>query len=98
MRLWEFMVAMMLTGACLVMTILILITGQSNEALQREVRAKQAAINEGSAIQQRIEAILLDMGRVAATSEPMRRLLQQHGFQVSAQQPTPQEAKPAPSR
>jgi hypothetical protein len=93
------------TGACVILCIVVLALGKSNQSLQLEVQkkqqdlqAQQEQINEGNIISQQIGPNLLrDMATVSVKNEKMKLLLGKHGYQVNTPPPgTPGAATPAP--
>jgi hypothetical protein len=93
------------TGVSLVLSIVVLALGNSNQTLQEEVQkqqqslqAQQEQINEGNIISQQIGPNLLrDMATSSVKNEKMKALLSRHGYNVQVNTPAPGSATPAPA-
>ena len=103
----SFYISVAASGLCLLLSIILLVVGNSNQAAQIEVQKQQAElqkqqeeINKGNSIQQQVGPNLLnDMAVVSANDEKMRQLLSKHGFQVKVNAtPAPGAAAPAPAK
>lgn len=98
-------------GLCLLLSLVVLAIGNSNQSLQtelqkqqQEIQKQQEQINAGTTITQQVgPALVKDMASVALKNEKMKALLKTHGFDVQAA-PTPAASpkaapasKPAPA-
>ena len=96
-----FYISVAASGLCLLLSIIILAVGNSNQSLQQEVQKQQQElqkqqeqINTGSQIQQKVgPALLQDMAQVSLKNEKMKALLGKHGYNVQ-QQATPTPGAP----
>lgn len=103
----SFYISVATSALSLILAIVILAVGSSNQGLQNEIQAQQKEvqkqqgelqkqqeqINTGSQIQQKVgPALLQDMAQVSLKNEKMKALLGKHGYNV---QP-PATPTPAP--
>jgi hypothetical protein len=81
-----------LAGVAAAMAIAIVVMSALNERTQRDLQARQAALNSGvlgPQGQQIGNAILQDMAAAATTNRSMRALLQKHGYNIQTPAGTP---------
>ena len=82
-----------LAGVAAAMAIAIVVMSALNERTQRDLQARQAALNSGvlgPQGQQIGNAILQDMASAAVTNRSMRALLQKHGYTIQPAAATPE--------
>ena len=84
MKRWQFGLLMMLAVACICLALVSIVFARQNQKLQAEVQGQQVIINKGALSQQIGANLLREMAAVASTDEKMRQLLQQNGYNVSA--------------
>jgi len=87
MKPWQFFTALLLALACVGVGVASVLTTRSNIALQGKLQARQEVLNSGllgERGRQLTSNILQDMARASATSEPIRKLLNKYGYNVSA--------------
>ncbi|HEY3664210.1 MAG TPA: hypothetical protein VGL24_13735 [Chthoniobacterales bacterium] len=92
MKRWQFSILLTLGVVCLCLSLVTIVFARENRRLQESVQAQQAIINKGSLSQQIGTNLLREMATVAQTDEKMRTLLQENGFNLSANP----AASPAP--
>lgn len=105
-----FYISVVASSLCLVLSIVVLALGSSNQSLQEEVQKKQQAIQAqqqalqaqqveieaGAQINQKLGPELLkDMASVSAKNEKMKALLAKHGYNVQFKD-APATGTPAP--
>jgi hypothetical protein len=92
------------SGICLLLSIIILTVGGSNQSLQNEIQKQQQAlqaqqepINAGSQISTTVGPNLLkDMATSAVKNDKMKSLLAKHGYNIQVNTPAPGAGTPAP--
>jgi cell division protein YceG involved in septum cleavage len=89
MHKWQYFVSLALSVVALLLTIILIVTGLTNQSTQSELQKQQIEINKGQASQQIGTALLRDMAVVSVNNAKIKDLLGKHGFTV-----TP-NAKPA---
>lgn len=105
-----FYISVVASSLCLILSIVVLAIGSSNQGLQEEVQKKQQAlqaqqqalqaqqveIEAGAQINQKLGPELLnDMANSAVKNEKMKALLAKHGYNVQVKD-TPAAGTPAP--
>lgn len=96
--------SMAVSGACLLLSLSLIVRGCSNNSVQQEIQKQQTqlqgqqeTINSGQAISQQIGPNLLrDMAEAAVTDPPMKALLAKHGYSVNVAATPAPGASPAP--
>jgi hypothetical protein len=86
---------------CLILSITVIVLGNSNQKLQVELQnyqarlqAQQEQINAGNVISQQVGPNLLrDMATVSVDEPPMKELLGKHGYTVNVTTPAPGAAE-----
>jgi Na+-translocating ferredoxin:NAD+ oxidoreductase RnfG subunit len=88
MRPWQFMLLLVIGIACVCLSLVTIVFARQNRQLQEALQAQQTLINKGALSQQVGNNLLREMAALAQTDEQMHKLLQDHGFNLSAS-PTP---------
>ena len=81
----KFVGLVILAGLATAMAIVIVVLCALNERTQRDLQARQLALNSGvlgPQGQQIGNAILQEMANAATTNRPMRELLKKHGYNI----------------
>ncbi len=81
----NFVGLIILAGLVATMAIAIVVMSALNESTQRDLQARQLALNSGvlgPQGQQIGNAILQDMANAATTNAPMRAMLKKHGYTI----------------
>lgn len=74
--------------ACVCLSLVTIVFARQNRQLQEALQAQQTLINKGALSQQVGNNIVREMAALARRDEKMHKLLQDHGFSLSAS-PTP---------
>ena len=94
MKLSRFIWLVILAGLAMAMAIAIVVLSALNERTQRDLQARQLALNSGvlgPQGQQIGNAILQEMAAAATTNASMRAMLKKHGYTIQpAAAPTPE--------
>jgi hypothetical protein len=90
----QYYILIVLTTACIVLSIAAIVVGNSNQQLQEELQRQQTQINRGTTMQQVGTNIVRDIAQLSVEDAELRQLLTKHGFNVQVAQPTP-AASPA---
>lgn len=105
-----FYISVVASSLCLVLSVIVLAIGSSNQGLQEEIQKKQQAlqsqqqalqaqqveIEAGAQINQKLGPELLrDMAASSVKNEKMKALLAKHGYNVQVKD-TPAAGTPAP--
>ena len=81
-------VVVALALVCIVLCVVLIFMAASNERMQTRLQNQQLALNTGILGQQGqtvVASILQEMNAAAVRNPAMRRLLEQHGYQVQAE-------------
>jgi len=92
MKRWQFAFLMLLAVACVCLALVSIVFARQNQKLQGEVQMQQVIINKGALSQQIGANLLREMAAAPSTDEKMRKLLQDNGYNLSANStasPTP---------
>ena len=90
MKPMPFFVLLLLAVACAALTVALILGFRSNERLQREVQARQQALNSGilGAQGQQVSGnVLQDLAAAGKTHAAVRRLLEKHGYATPSPAP-----------
>ena len=90
----SYITVLLLAIVCVVLSVALVFTARANQRLQAEVQAKQQVLSSGilgPQGQQIGNSLLQDMANAAARSPGMRKLLENHGYQVQPTE-TPESA------
>ena len=94
----SFVSLIILAGLVATLAIAIVVMSALNERAQRDLQARQLALNSGvlgPQGQQIGNAILQEMATAATTNAPMRAMLKKHGYTIQPAATTPAPASPA---
>ena len=97
MKLWQYTICVILSVACVGLSVGIIFVSQRNTTMQNDIQARQQQLNNsvlGPQAQQITTSIMQDMAAIAAKNDKMRGLLAKHGYNVAT--PTP-ESTPTPA-
>jgi NADH:ubiquinone oxidoreductase subunit 6 (subunit J) len=83
MQKWQYYVSLALSALALLLTIVLIVTGKTNQTIQKELQAQQVEINRGQVSQQIGTALLRDMAVASVSNNKLKDLLAKHGFTVS---------------
>lgn len=83
MKRWQFSLLLIVSLACLVLTVVSIVFAHENQKLQAEVQAQQVLINKGALSQQIGSNLLREMASVAQTDDRMKQLLRDNGYNLS---------------
>jgi cell division protein YceG involved in septum cleavage len=92
-----YFITIALAAACLILSLVLIISGQSVQKLSTDAQNQQIEINRGSLSQQVGANLLKDMAASSVSNEKMKAILTKHGFTVNVNpngNPTP-APKPA---
>ena len=107
MKMWQFVIALILGFICLGLAGFGIVTGRSNQLLQTEVQQQQLEISKGNLTQQVGTNLVREIAAKASANENLKNLLIRNGFTFSEnaapgqqppqQPPTAQQQHPAAS-
>ena len=106
MKMWQFVIALILGFICLGLSSFGIITGITNQKLQSDIQVQQLEINKGNLTQQVGTNLVREIAAKAANNENLKNLLIRNGFTFNEQQANPgtggqplqaQPQRPAPS-
>ncbi len=80
----QFVFLLVLAVACLCLALVSIVFARQNQKLQVEVQGQQVIINKGALSQQIGANLLREMAAAASSDDKMRELLQENGYNVSA--------------
>ncbi len=93
MNRWQYLTVSALGALSLILSISLIISGESNRSLQAGLQAQQSEINKGSMSQQVATNLLRDIAGAATKDDKLKELLTRNGFTLT-ENPT---ASPSPS-
>ena len=106
MKMWQFVIALILGFICLGLAGFGIVTGRTNQQLQTQVQQQQLEISKGNLTQQVGTNLVREIAAKAGTNENLKNLLIRNGFSFSSDQANPaaaapqgqaQQQRPAPS-
>jgi hypothetical protein len=104
MKMWQFIIALVVGFACVGLTAFDIYFGISNQTLQGELQQQQIEISRGNFSQQFGTNLVKEIASKAATNNALRDLLTRNGFVLNenaisaqGQQTQQQQQRPAPA-
>ena len=80
----QFLITSILGLVCLLLSVIVIIYGRSNQKLQAQVQAQQVEINKGIQSQQIGANLVRDIAVAATKNEKLKDLLARNGFTLNA--------------
>lgn len=87
MKSWQFFTVLLLSIACVAVSVATVVVNRSNRELQTDIQARRAKLNSGVFSQQGQQItsnILQAMANESASDASIRQLLLKHGYNVQA--------------
>lgn len=81
----QFSLLLVISIACLCLSLVTIVFASQNRKLQESVQAQQTIINKGALSQQIGAKLLREMAAVAQTDDKMRQLLQENGYNLAVE-------------
>lgn len=104
MKMWQFVIALILGLVCAGLSAFGILTGMSNQRLQGELQQQQLEISRGNLSQQVGTNLVREIASKAGTNAALKDLLTRNGFVLNENAVPPQgqqqqqQAQPAPQR
>ena len=87
----QFYITVALSAACLVMSVAVIWSNQTNQRLQLELQREQDTINQGQATLQVGQNLLKDLAEISMKDDKIKQVLARNGYTVNV------NASPSPS-
>jgi signal transduction histidine kinase len=93
----QYYIVVLVGAASLLLSIIFVVLGQSNQRLLLDAQRQQDEINRGNMSQQIGTNLLKDMAQISVKNEKMKEVLAKNGYNVQVQPAQEQQRTPAQS-
>jgi hypothetical protein len=97
MKMWQFVIALVLGFTCAGLTAFCIMTGLANQSLQAELQQQQLEISRGNLSQQVGTNLVREVASKASSDPALKDMLTRNGFVLNENTAPPQEQHAAPS-